>query len=155
MTACSPNCPICAQITLCEQGRHPRLIAETSAGWAVMGQSQLLRGYSLLLCKVPARELHELEAHERSQYLHEMALLAQSVSIVTQPRKLNYECLGNVAAHLHWHILPRHHDDLQPAAPVWTFWDQEDSKYFYEAKRDDTMRAAIAAELKRLLGKKR
>lgn len=151
MIECSPNCPICAQITLCESGQHPRLILGTQTGWAVMGQSQLFRGYSLLLCKTPARELHELEESARCKYLQEMALLAQAVFNATQPRKLNYECLGNIAAHLHWHILPRHHDDLQPGAPVWSFWDQADESHFYRPERDDALRDAIRHELKRLL----
>lgn len=150
MNLCTPDCPICAQISLCETQEHPRLIGETETGWAVMGQSQLFRGYSLLLCKTPARELHELDEETRRKYLHEMSLLAQAVWNVAQPRKLNYECLGNVAAHLHWHILPRHYDDLQPSAPVWQFWDQQDAAHFYQPERDDALREAIGAELRRL-----
>ncbi len=149
-TECSPGCPICAQITLCERGQHPRLIAETSTAWAVMGQSQLFRGYSLLLCKAPARELHELDTEPRQKYLQEMALLAQAVFNATSPRKLNYECLGNIAGHLHWHILPRHHEDLQPNSPVWSFWDQQDETHFYQSEHDDALRLAIHEEMKRL-----
>ena len=151
MTFCSPNCPICAQIAQCEDGAHPRLILETTTGWAVMGQSQLFHGYSLLLSKTPARELHELESATRLKYLEEMALLAQAVFRVVQPRKLNYECLGNVAGHLHWHVLPRHEDDAQPGAPVWGFWDQQDSVHFYQAERDDAMRDAIRGEMRQLM----
>jgi diadenosine tetraphosphate (Ap4A) HIT family hydrolase len=147
---CSPNCPICAQIKLCETGQHPRLIGETLAGWAVMGESQFFQGYSLLLCKTPARELHELGFNLRGKYLEEMALLAEAVANVVKPRKLNYECLGNVAAHLHFHVLPRHEDDPHPSQPVWTFWEQSDPAHFYNAERDDKLRAAISAELARL-----
>ncbi len=150
MTPCSPGCPICAQITLCNSAEHPRLIAETPTGWAVMGQSQLLRGYSLLLCKTPARELHELGEETRRKYLQEMATLAEAVFNAAQPRKLNYECLGNSAGHLHWHILPRHQDDLQPTNPVWGFWNQQDTAHFYQPERDDALRHAIRDELKRL-----
>ena len=129
-------CPICDQIELCRSGTHPRLIAEMPSGWAVLGQSQLFRGYSLLLCKTPVTELHELPIEARQQFSNDMSLLAQAVWDVTQPRKLNYEALGNQAAHFHWHILPRHNDDAHPSQPVWTFWDQSDSKYFYDDERD-------------------
>lgn len=151
MTPCTPGCPICAQISLCESQSHPRLILETETAWAVMGQSQQFRGYSVLLSKTPARELHQLGDEARLKYLHEMSLLAQAVWNVVHPRKLNYECLGNIAAHLHWHILPRHHNDAQPAAPVWSFWDQEETRHFYQPERDDALRDAIRAELKQLL----
>jgi|SRR5215204_5626808 len=36
-----------------------------------------------------------------------------------QPRKLNYELLGNGAPHLHWHLFPRHANDSRPWGPVW------------------------------------
>ena len=140
-------CPICAQIELCETGKHPRLIAEMPSGWAVLGESQLFRGYSLLLCKTPATELHELPLEARRQFLDDMSALAQAVDEAVRPRKLNYEMLGNLAPHLHWHVLPRHEDDPQPEQPVWNFWDQSDPKYFYDPARDAELIATIRQQL--------
>lgn len=140
-------CPICTQIEECQRGTHPRLIAEMPSGWAISGQSQLFRGYSLLLCKMPVTELHELPMEARRQFLDDMSALAQAVYEATQPRKLNYEALGNQAAHFHWHILPRHADDAHPTQPVWTFWDQSDPKYFGDAESDNELIATIRHHL--------
>jgi diadenosine tetraphosphate (Ap4A) HIT family hydrolase len=140
-------CPICAQIELCQAGTQPRLIAEMRSGWAVLGESQLFRGYSLLLCKTPATELHELSTQARRQFLDDMSALARAVNEEVRPRKLNYEMLGNLAPHLHWHLLPRHEDDAQPSQPVWNFWNQSDPKYFYDPARDAELIAAIRQQL--------
>lgn len=35
------------------------------------------------------------------------------------PLRINYECLGNVVAHVHWHLIPRRAGDADPGATVW------------------------------------
>jgi diadenosine tetraphosphate (Ap4A) HIT family hydrolase len=32
---------------------------------------------------------------------------------------MNYECLGNQEAHVHWHLFPRYESDEQRSSPVW------------------------------------
>jgi diadenosine tetraphosphate (Ap4A) HIT family hydrolase len=48
-----------------------------------------------------------------------MAAVAEAVFRAFQPRKLNYELLGNSVPHLHWHLFPRHDGDANPSGPVW------------------------------------
>ena len=48
-----------------------------------------------------------------------MCLLAQAIDLCFQPRKMNYEALGNQVAHLHWHLFPRRHDDPETLKAVW------------------------------------
>jgi diadenosine tetraphosphate (Ap4A) HIT family hydrolase len=33
--------------------------------------------------------------------------------------RINYECLGNQVAHVHWHVIPRHASDPDPRNAVW------------------------------------
>lgn len=113
------NCEICRRINECWTGRHAGLIAELDTGFAVLGDSQQFRGYSLLLCKRPATELAELAPDTCVRYLREMGQLAEAVQRVVRPHKLNYECLGNQVHHLHFHIFPRQLSDPQPTMPVW------------------------------------
>ena len=35
------------------------------------------------------------------------------------PIRINYECLGNVVAHVHWHLIARRAGDPDPGATVW------------------------------------
>jgi diadenosine tetraphosphate (Ap4A) HIT family hydrolase len=113
------NCEICKRLDECRAGTHPGLIAELDTGFAVLGDSQQFAGYSLLLCKEPATELEELSPTTRLRFMEEMSQLASAVGRAVKPWKLNYEMLGNVVHHLHWHVFPRRESDPQPRAPVW------------------------------------
>jgi len=38
---------------------------------------------------------------------------------LTQPAKINLASLGNMTAHLHWHVIPRHADDKHFPGSIW------------------------------------
>ena len=143
------TCGICEQIGRCRDGTHPGLIAEMHTGFAVMGSSQFFEGYCLLLCKAPATELHELPAEVRLAYLVEMSQLAEAVAKVVRPHKLNYECLGNMVHHLHFHVFPRRLSDPKPSDPVWGQMPQgaEAEKFAYDPARHGPLREEIRRAL--------
>jgi diadenosine tetraphosphate (Ap4A) HIT family hydrolase len=37
------------------------------------------------------------------------------------PQRINYECLGNQLAHVHWHVIPRYAAPIDPD-PTETVW---------------------------------
>jgi diadenosine tetraphosphate (Ap4A) HIT family hydrolase len=119
MAAHQEPCELCQRLKLCREGAYPGLIAELDTGFAVMGESQFFPGYSVLIAKDLVTELHELSRSRRLRLLEEVAQLAEAVAIATQPHKLNYESLGNIVHHMHWHIFPRRLSDPDPKAPVW------------------------------------
>ncbi len=58
------------------------------------------------------------------KFLEEMSLAAQAASVAFGADKMNYELLGMVDAHLHWHLYPRKNGDLNGygnngKGPVW------------------------------------
>ena len=114
----SGACDICQRIARFTPD-NPYLIAELDTGYAVLGDNQHYRGYTIFLAKQCASELHQLAPDIRTRFLTEMADVAEAVFRAFEPRKLNYELLGNSVAHLHWHIFPRYADDPNPAWPVW------------------------------------
>ena len=85
----------------------------------MLADNQHYRGYTIFLAKQCVPELHDLPHDIRSRFLEEMAQVAEAVFRAFQPRKLNYELLGNSVAHLHWHLIPRYADDPNPQWPVW------------------------------------
>ncbi len=143
------NCEICRRIGEAKEGRHEGLIAELDTGYAVLGDSQFFRGYSVLLCKSPATELAELPKETRLRYLQEMSQLAEAVQRATACHKLNYECLGNVVHHLHFHVFPRQLTDPDPKAPVWGQMPRgdEETKYKLDPARDRELKETIRREL--------
>ena len=112
-------CGICDALDTIRAGGHPRLVAELETGYVVLGDDQSRRGWTLLMCKRHATELHELDGPFKTQFLADLALTAEAVWRAFSPVKLNYELLGNAEPHLHWHVFPRFADDPDPAAPIW------------------------------------
>jgi diadenosine tetraphosphate (Ap4A) HIT family hydrolase len=113
------GCEVCHLLEARERGDDPYAIALVETGSISLLPTQYYEGYTVFSAKQCVPELHELEAVERDQYLHEMALVAEAVFRAFSPRKLNYELLGNGTAHLHWHLVPRHADDPKPGGPIW------------------------------------
>ena len=146
------SCEICARLRTCEDGTHPGLIAELDTGWAVLGDSQYFRGYSLLLCKTPAPDLEELPLPLRLRFLEEMAQLSEAVYRVVAPHKMNLESLGNMVPHLHWHVFPRQLDEPAPTSPVWLVMPGADEarQNALDPRRHTDLIEAIRAELARL-----
>lgn len=64
-----------------------------------------------------------------------MTIVAEAVKNAFKAEKINYECLGNGDAHLHWHLFPRVTGDLgeygnDGKGPVWwlpqeIMWDDK------------------------------
>ena len=75
-----------------------------------------------------------------------MAFIASAVVSLFGPVRINYECLGNQVAHVHWHVIPRHADDPDPRNPIWG-WPAER----LDASLDETEKRALAARLGRAL----
>lgn len=143
------SCEICARISAIERGEDPGFIAELSTGYAVLGDSQFFRGYSLFLCKTPAPDLEDLPRELRFEFLREMALVSEAVSTVLKPQKMNVESLGNVVPHLHFHLFPRYSTENEPTKPVWLCAPQgeESGKQAFDAARE----AELIGEIRRVL----
>ena len=142
-------CPICALIPRFT-GDNPHFVAELDSGYAVLGDSQMYRGYTLFIAKRCVPELHELPTGERSRFLQDMALVAEAVFRAFSPRKLNYELLGNSVTHLHWHLFPRHADDPNPQWPVWSnpaFIDEPRDRPAIPREQLDDLRPRLRAAL--------
>ncbi len=113
------DCLICDRIKLIQEGTNPYFVFELKTGYVVVGDYQFFRGYTLFLCKVHKRELHELEPEFRKDFLVEMSEVASAVFHAFKPHKLNYELLGNSDEHMHWHLFPRYKTDVATEKTVW------------------------------------
>jgi diadenosine tetraphosphate (Ap4A) HIT family hydrolase len=123
------DCPLCrvvASLRDAETCTHPtegtlvRKIADLPTSVALLGFDQTYRGYTLVVARRHATELFQLHEHESTRYFQDMLRVARAIANAFQPRKLNYELLGNSVPHLHWHVFPRYADDPDPLRPVWS-----------------------------------
>ncbi len=91
-----------------EEGDSPKLILRMKSGFAVMGDTQWLPGYALLLAHPLVSQLNDLCEPERSRFLAEMAILGDAVREATDCKRVNYGIYGNLDPFLHVHVWPRY-----------------------------------------------
>jgi diadenosine tetraphosphate (Ap4A) HIT family hydrolase len=115
------KCGICAGLEAIRAGKVPNLIAELDNSFVVLGDAQFYRGYCILLAKHHASELFELPLDKARGLSDELRAVAEAIHDVVHPLKLNYECLGNLEPHIHWHVFPRYESEEEKLrlAPVW------------------------------------
>ena len=148
-------CSVCSRIRETQEGKNPYFVREMETGYVVLGDYQLIKGYTVFICKVCAKELHELEPSFREKFLREMSQTAQAVYRAFQPEKLNYELLGSGdALHMHWHLFPRTREDFAFPGPVWALPKEircgESTRPSPEELK--AMKAALRRELAVILG---
>lgn len=118
------QCNMCKVIEQIKKDENVWFVKELETGYAVLGWNQHFYGYTLFICKKHVVELFDLDKEFRTKYLNEMVIVAEAVKNAFDAEKINYECLGNGDAHLHWHIFPRVSGDLgehgmNGKGPVW------------------------------------
>jgi diadenosine tetraphosphate (Ap4A) HIT family hydrolase len=134
-------------------------MARMRSGFAVIGDTQHLPGYSLLLTDDPSLDhLTDLDWERRKDFLFDMSLLGEAVERACRPnglRRINYEVLGNSVPVLHGHVHPRY--DWEPpdkiTGPVWRYpmETRNDPAHSYSDEKHGELRAVITAELNALM----
>lgn len=145
------DCLICERIEDIKKDKNPYFILELSTGYVVLGDYQFQQGYTLFLCKKHVAELHELTPEFKRKFLLEMSKVAEAICKTFNPKKLNYELLGNNDSHMHWHLFPRYGDDLMPNESIWVI-----DKKIRESKKNiptDKRRRALIRKLQNTLKK--
>jgi diadenosine tetraphosphate (Ap4A) HIT family hydrolase len=135
------------------------VMARMRTGFAVIGDTQLLPGYSLLLLDdLSVDHPTDLPRARRRDFFFDLALLGEAVFAITRKRgawRVNYEVLGNAWPHLHGHVHPRY--EWEPperiTGPVWRYPKEVRNapEHAYDEGRHGELRAAITAELQRVM----
>lgn len=129
------QCPLCDRVSRCGRGEDAWHIATLDECVVVLGDNQGCRGWCVLLLREHVEHLDELTVERQRRVFGEVARVAHAIREVFPgsgkmvghmpgPPRINYECLGNQVAHVHWHVIPRHADDPTPTRAVWD-WPEE------------------------------
>ena len=144
--------PIKKNIRLAKQGRNPLLVATLKGGYVVMGKTQFLPGYCLLLPQRPVKSLNSLTLPARSQFLTDMSIVGDALLHVTAAQRINYEILGNTSNYLHAHIFPRYANEplVRLKLPVWLYSKRHwlNPKYWYHQDRDGRLKQQLTNYLR-------
>ena len=95
-------------------------VAELDYCYVVLNRDQFFTGYCFVFAKAHVTELFHLDVTTRQGIIEEVNAVAAALSRVFNPTKINYELLGNMVPHMHWHLVPRFSDDPLWPRPIWS-----------------------------------
>jgi diadenosine tetraphosphate (Ap4A) HIT family hydrolase len=110
------DCPMCRRW---DDDSDLRVV-ELEHSFAVLNRDQYFPGYTLLFTRQHVTELFHLDQDVRSGLMEEVSRVAGALFTLFRPDKINYELLGNMVPHIHWHLVPRHADEPLWPRPIWS-----------------------------------
>ncbi len=110
------TCPMCTR-----WADEPLLrVAELDHCYLTLNRDQFFPGYCLLFTRDHVTELFHLSPAVRQGVMEEVSRVAAALFAAYRPTKINYELLGNMVPHMHWHLIPRRTDDPLWPRPIWS-----------------------------------
>ncbi|WP_370681173.1 HIT family protein [Comamonas sp. GB3 AK4-5] len=126
-----PGCPLCDELggQLVWQGSKARVIRAQEAGFPA---------FYRVVWTAHATEFSDLGPAERAECMELVAAVETVLRAQLSPDKINLAALGNMVAHLHWHVIARWRWDSHFPGSVWAV---------EQRPRDLAREAEIAARL--------
>lgn len=135
------SCPMCRKWVDDSDLR----IAELNHCYVTLNRDQFFPGYCFVFTREHVTELFHLDPATRQGVMAEVTAVAAALDQVFKPTKMNYELLGNMVPHMHWHLVPRFADGPLWPKPIWSEPHAESVLTAAEyARRIDLIRAALA-----------
>ena len=122
---------------LCD-GPGGRLVFEAPKFRVIHAQETGFPGFYRVVWRDHVTEFSDLDAADRTQCMEAVTVVEQCLREHLSPTKINLAALGNMVAHLHWHVIARFDWDSHFPAPVWAGATRE---------RDDAREASVLAQL--------
>jgi len=95
-------------------------ITELTHTRVLLNRDQFFPGYTFVFTKDHVTELFHLSREVRQGVMEEVTAVAEALYTTFQPAKMNYELLGNMVPHMHWHLVPRFATDPLWPRPIWS-----------------------------------
>lgn len=119
MTRSTVSCPLC--LPRPDDCVHWLKVAKLSVSTLYLDRNQTYRGHCQLV--YDGRHVEGLEQLDETEYQRltkDLRDAALAIFATQRPDRMNYVSLGNVVAHVHWHIVPRYRSDPRWGAPIYT-----------------------------------
>lgn len=126
-----PRCAeACKDVFLPEEFR----IVDLAVSTAFLYRDQAFRGRCLVTLREHYTELFQLTPAMRTALMEDVTRIAEALFRALSPIKINYELLGNLVPHIHWHLIPRFREDGIYPKPIWA--GQQPPRTLAAAERD-------------------
>ncbi len=106
------NCELCTAtggVVLWEDAQC-RVVLADEAGYC---------GFCRVIWNTHVREMTDLDAADQTHCMKVVFTVERVLRKTLSPVKINLASLGNMVAHIHWHVIPRFADDPHFPLPVW------------------------------------
>lgn len=104
------ECAMCADAYLASNP-FSDLVVETPWSFIRLNRNQTKAGYTVVIAKRHAPELHNLSGEERCGFWNDVAEVGHALTELFQPVKLANLSMGFRMPHYHCHVYPQYQDD--------------------------------------------
>lgn len=131
------NCELCATPggAVLWQDRRCRVVQVEEPGYP---------GFCRVIWNTHVREMSDLAAADREHCMNVVFAVERALRQTLAPAKINLASLGNMVAHVHWHVIPRFGDDPHFPQPIWGARQRDGTT---TRPGGNTLAQAITAEL--------
>ena len=84
-------------------------------------------GFCRVIWNSHVKEMTDLSADDRRHCMNVVFAVEHAMRTTLRPAKVNLAALGNMVAHVHWHVIPRYEDDPHFPQPIWGVRQREDT----------------------------
>lgn len=107
-----PDCPLCS-------GDGGLLLWRDAQLRVIRAQEPGFPAFYRVVWNAHVAEWSDLNAAQRNLCMQAVVVVEEVLRAQLAPRKINLATLGNMVAHLHWHVVARFDWDSHFPAPVW------------------------------------
>ena len=104
-------------------------------------------GFCRVIWNTHVREMSDLGEADQAHCMNVVFAVERALRQTLAPAKVNLASLGNMVAHVHWHVIPRFDDDPHFPQPIWGL-RQRPGVAARRGADPAELALAIAAELK-------
>ena len=106
-------CPLC-------EGDGGELLVAHAQWRVILADEPGFPGFCRVIWREHVREMTDLTPAQRQALMNVVFTVERVVREQLRPDKINLASLGNMVAHLHWHIIPRWRHDSHFPGSVWS-----------------------------------
>ena len=125
-----------------------KLIWENEQLRVIDAADALYPGFTRVIWQSHVREMTDLSEHDRDVVMRAVWTVERVMREVLRPDKVNLASLGNMVAHVHWHVIPRFREDAHFPDAIWAANKREASMRIEQSMVDDYHRQLQAAVIK-------
>lgn len=126
-----------AGCVLCDEAGG-RLVFQARAYRVVHAEEAGFPAFYRVVWQSHAAELTDLSPRDQLHCMQAVAAVERALRTALAPTKINLAALGNMVAHLHWHVIARFEGDSHFPASVWAA---------AQRARDTVLESRVAAAL--------